>query len=109
MAIMDHFGYPTQPLQDFNDPLWFNIEDFKPWLDHIKDSTRLSMIKDPAAEPTSINKKIQVDLIKSHPSGSEEVGTSKHRDGRPEKKAKQTKRAKLASPDSKYLSAPKAC
>ena len=37
MAIVDHFGYYTQPLRSHADPLWFQRMDFMPWLHIIKD------------------------------------------------------------------------
>ena len=109
MAILDHFGYPTHPMEDYDDPLWYNRDDFKPWLDHIKDNKRLIIIDDSAASPKPskpdvIHKKLQVtsDKIKAK-SGREvrarsykiepdsiEGGPSnpKKRDGRAEKKPK---------------------
>ena len=48
MAIMDHFGYYTYPLREHEDPLWYNKEDFLPWLEHMKDKKRLHIIKDPS-------------------------------------------------------------
>ena len=65
MAILDHFGYSTHPMEDYDDPLWYNRDDFRPWLEHIKDSKRLIIIDDSAAspkpsKPDAINKKLQV-------------------------------------------------
>ena len=51
MAILDHFGYSTHPMEDYDDPLWYNRDDFRPWLEHIKDSKRLIIIDDSAASP----------------------------------------------------------
>ena len=45
---MDHFGYYTYPLREHDDPLWYNKEDFLPWLDHMKDNKRLHIIKHPS-------------------------------------------------------------
>ena len=109
MAILDHFGYSTHPMEDYDDPLWHNRDDFKPWLEHIKDSKRLIIIDDSAASPKSskpdvIHKKLQVtsDKIKAK-SGREvrarsyktepdsmegEPSIPKKRDGRAEKKPK---------------------
>ena len=109
MAILDHFGYSTYPMEDYDDPLWYNRDDFKPWLEHIKDSKRLIIIDDSAASPKSskpdvIHKKLQVtsDKIKAK-SGREvrarsykaepdsmegEPSIPKKRDGRAEKKPK---------------------
>ena len=109
MALLDHFGYLTHPVENYNDPLWYNRDDFKPWLEHIKDSKRLIIIDDSAASPKSskpdvIHKKLQVtsDKIKAK-SGREvrarsyktepdsmegEPSIPKKRDGRAEKKPK---------------------
>ena len=109
MDILDHFGYLTHPVEDYDDPLWYNRDDFKPWLEHIKDSKRLVIIDDSAASPKSnkpdvTHKKLQVtsDKIKAK-SGREvrarsyktepdpiegESSISKKRDGRAEKKPK---------------------
>ena len=72
MAILDHFGYSTHPMEDYDDPLWHNTDDFRPWLEHIKDSKRLIIIDNSAASPKSskpdvIHKKLQVtsDKIKA--------------------------------------------
>ena len=109
MAILDHFGYLTHPMEDYDDPLWYNRDDFKPWLKHIKDNKRLMIIDDSAAGPKSgkpdvTHKKLQVtsDKIKAK-SGREvkarsyktepdpmegEPSVPKKRDGRAEKKPK---------------------
>ena len=59
-------------MEDYDDPLWHNRDDFRPWLEHIKDSKRLIIIDDSAASPKPnkpdvINKKLQVtsDKIKA--------------------------------------------
>ena len=51
MSILDHFGHLTHPVEDYDDPLWYNRDVFKPWLEHIKDSKRLIIIDDSAASP----------------------------------------------------------
>ena len=109
MAILDHFGYPTHPMGDYDDPLWYNQEDFKPWLEHIKDNKRLIIIDDSAASPKSnkpdvTHKKLQVTSEKIKAKSGREVrarsyktepdpvegepSTPKKRDGRAEKKPK---------------------
>ena len=98
------------PLQDYEDPLWYNQTDFLPWIEHVKDAKRLSIIDDPSAEVETLNKKLQVKMdkdivvtptvtppIKQDP---EEVITNpKRRDGRAEKRSRSrkggTKRVKL--------------
>ena len=59
MAVLDHFGYKTQPIRDYDDPLWFDRDGFIPWLEHIKDHRRLHMIKDPSVKGDK-DKKLQV-------------------------------------------------
>ena len=109
MAILDHFGYSTHPMEDYDDLLWYNRDDFRPWLEHIKDSKRLIIIDDSAAslkssKPDVIHKKLQVtsDKIKAK-SGREvrarsyktkpdsmegESSILKKRDGQAEKRPK---------------------
>ena len=118
MAILDHFGYPTQPMEDYDDPLWYNREDFKPWLEHIKDNKRLIIIDDSAASPKPTkpdvtHKKLQVTsdkikaksgregrarIYKTEPDSIEgEPSSPKKRDGRAEKKPKRgAKKTKIA-------------
>ena len=96
-------------MEDYDDPLWYNRDDFRPWLEHIKDSKRLIIIDDSAASPKPskpdvFNKKLQVtsDKIKAK-SGREvrarsyktepdpmegESSFLKKRDGRAEKRPK---------------------
>ena len=92
MSILDHFGYKTMPLQDHKDPLWYNRTDFLPWIEHVKDAKRLSIIDDPSAEVETLNKKLQVKMdkdiivapvVKQDP--EEGIPNPKHRDGRAEK------------------------
>ena len=64
MSILDHFGYKTMPLQDYEDPLWYNQTDFLPWIEHVKDAKRLSIIDDPSAKVETLNKKLQVKMDK---------------------------------------------
>ena len=52
------------PLQDYEDPLWYNQTDFLPWIEHVKDAKRLSIIDDPSAEVETLNKKLQVKMDK---------------------------------------------
>ena len=58
MAIMDHFGYYTQPLRSHADPLWFQRMDFMPWLEYMKEQKRLHIIKDPSVSG-DLNKRLQ--------------------------------------------------
>ena len=104
MAILDHFGYPTLPLKDYNDPLWFNFTDFQPWLEHVKDTKRLAIIGDSVTSALSSNKKVQVtpDKISQREQQLDSKGsTLKKRDGRPEQRVKKTKRGRqVPSPES---------
>ena len=84
MAILDHFGYSTHPMEDYDDPLWYNRDDFKPWLEHIKDSKRLIIIDDSAASPKSskpdvIHKKLQVTSDKIKAKSGREVRARSYR------------------------------
>ena len=79
MSILDHPGYLTHPVEDHDDPLWYNRDDFKPWLEHIKDSKRLIIIDDSAASPKSskpdvTHKKLQVTSDKSNQRVGERSG-----------------------------------
>ena len=58
MAIIDHFGYYTQPLRSHADPLWFRRMDFVPWLEYMKEQKRLHIIKDPSVSG-DLNKRLQ--------------------------------------------------
>ena len=96
-------------MEDYDDPLWYNRDDFRPWLEHIKDSKRLIIIDDSAAspkpsKPDAINKKLQVTSEKIKAKSGREIrarsyktepdpmeGESsflKKRDGRAEKRPK---------------------
>ena len=61
MSIMDHFGYPTRPLVEFNLSIYTERASFLGWLSHMSERRRLAIILDPAAsEPARFkNKRIQ--------------------------------------------------
>ena len=61
MAIMDHFGYPTRPLVEFNLSIYTERASFLGWLNHMSERRRLAITLDPAAsEPAKFkNKRIQ--------------------------------------------------
>ena len=61
MAIMDHFGYPTRPLVEFNLSIYTERASFLGWLNHMSERRRLAITLDPAAsEPARFkNKRIQ--------------------------------------------------
>ena len=61
MSIMDHYGYTTRPLVEFNLDLYTERASFLGWLSHMSERRRLAIILDPAAsEPSKFkNKRIQ--------------------------------------------------
>ena len=61
MSIMDHFGYPTRPLVEFNLSIYTERPSFLGWLNHMSERKRLAITLDPAAsEPARFkNKRIQ--------------------------------------------------
>ena len=61
MSIMDHFGYPTRPLVEFNLSIYTERASFLGWLNHMSERRRLAITLDPAAsEPARFkNKRIQ--------------------------------------------------
>ena len=61
MSIMDHFGYPTRPLVEFNLSIYTERASFLGWLGHMSERRRLAITLDPAAsEPARFkNKRIQ--------------------------------------------------
>ena len=61
MAILDHFGYPTFPFVDLDDPLWYIREQFNPWLKLHKNKRHLILMKDPASSDFIISQKTQTD------------------------------------------------
>ena len=68
MSIMDHFGYTTRPLVEFNLTIYTERASFLGWLSHISERKRLAITLDPAAsEPARFkNKRIQAsrDMIR---------------------------------------------
>ena len=61
MSIMDHYGYTTHPLVEFNLDLFTERASFLGWLSHMSERKRLAITLDPAAsEPARFkNKRIQ--------------------------------------------------
>ena len=61
MSIMDHFGYPTRPLVEFNLSIYTERASFLGWLNHMSERRRLAITLDPAAsDPARFkNKRIQ--------------------------------------------------
>ena len=113
MAVLDHFGYKTQPIQDYDDPLWFDRDGFIAWLEHIKDHRRLHMIKDPSVRGEKdknfqvTSEKIKADLgakvrkgssprVKSErDDSSPESPPAKLRKPKPKKDSKESKKTKV--------------
>ena len=62
MSIMDHFGYATRPLVEFNLSIYTERASFLGWLSHKSERKRLAITLDPAAsEPARFkNKRVQV-------------------------------------------------
>ena len=58
MSIMDHFGYTTRPLVEFNLDIYTERASFLGWLSHMSERKRLAITLDPAAsEPARFKKK----------------------------------------------------
>ena len=68
MSIMDHFGYTTRPLVEFNLDIYTDRASFLGWLSHMSERKRLAITLDPAAsEPARFkSKRIQAsgDMIR---------------------------------------------
>ena len=64
MSIMDHFGYATRPLVEFNLSLYTERASFLGWLNHMSERKRLAITLDPASsEPAKFkNKRIQASM-----------------------------------------------
>ena len=64
MSIMDHFGYSTRPLVEYNLDLYTDRASFLGWLNHMSERKRLAITLDPASsEPTRFkNKRVQVSM-----------------------------------------------
>ena len=58
MSIMDHFGYTTRPLVEFNLDIYTERASFLRWLSHMSKRKRLAIPLDPAAsEPARFKNK----------------------------------------------------
>ena len=59
---MDHYGYATRPLVEYNLDLYTDRASFLGWLEHVSERKRLTIILDPAAsDPARTkNKRVQV-------------------------------------------------
>ena len=75
MSIMDHFGYSTRPLVEYNLDLYTERASFLGWLNHMSERKRLAITLDPASsEPTRFkNKRVQVSMDHSPSKGESEV------------------------------------
>ena len=61
---MDHFGYATRPLVEFNLSIYTDRASFLGWLNHMSERKRLAITLDPASsEPARFkNKRIQASM-----------------------------------------------
>ena len=77
MSIMDHYGYATRPLVEYNLDFYNDRASFLGWLEHVSERRRLTIILDPAAsDPARTkNKRVQVtsDLEKKAESEPEAI------------------------------------
>ena len=68
MSIMDHYGYATRPLVEFNLSIYTERASFLGWLSHMSERKRLAITLDPASsEPARFkNKRVQAsgDMIR---------------------------------------------
>ena len=68
MSIMDHYGYTTRPLVEFNLNIYTERASFLSWLNHMSERKRLAITLDPASsEPARFkNKRVQAsgDMIR---------------------------------------------
>ena len=68
MSIMDHYGYATRPLVEFNLSIYTERASFLRWLSHMSERKRLAITLDPASsEPARFkNKRVQAsgDMIR---------------------------------------------
>ena len=68
MSIIDHFGYTTRPLVEFNLSIYTDRASFLGWLSHMSERRRIAITLDPAAsEPDRFkNKRVQAsgDMIR---------------------------------------------
>ena len=72
---MDHFGYSTRPLVEYNLDLYTERASFLGWLNHMSERKRLAITLDPASsEPARFkNKRVQVSMEHSPGKGESEV------------------------------------
>ena len=84
MSIMDHYGYATRPLVEFNLDIYTERASFLGWLSHMSERKRLAITLDPAAsEPAKFkNKRIQAsgDMMReeSEPSSTTKSSSKPH-------------------------------
>ena len=96
MSIMDHYGYTTRPLVEFNLNLFTERASFLGWLSHMSERKRLAITLDPAASELARfkNKRIQTsgDLMKGEPE-PEAVPTSPSSSTKPSSPAKSSSKS----------------
>ena len=78
MSILDHFGYPTKPLVEFNMLTFTDRASFMGYLNHIAERRRLEIILDPSASgpPNVKNKRVQVNMDAENQSAEPEESPS---------------------------------
>ena len=68
MSIMDHYGYTTRPLVEFNLSIYTERASFLGWLSHMSERKRLAITLDPASSELARfkNKRVQAsgDMIR---------------------------------------------
>ena len=72
MSIMDHYGYTTRPLVEFNLDLFTERASFLGWLSHVSERKRLAITLDPAASEPARFKNKRVQVSEEHSSGKGE-------------------------------------
>ena len=72
MSIMDHYGYTTRPLVEFNLDLFTERASFLGWLSHVSERRRLAITLDPAASEPARFKNKRVQVSEEHSSGKGE-------------------------------------
>ena len=89
MSILDHFGYPTKPLVEFNMLTYTDRASFMGYLNHISERRRLEIILDPSASgPLNVkNKRVQVNLDMGNQLAEPEESSSIQPSSRPKRQA----------------------
>ena len=111
MSILDHFGYPTKPLVEFNMITFTDRASFMGYLNHIAERRRLEIILDPSASgPLNVkNKRVQVNLDMgdqfAEPEESSSLQPSSYASKRPKRQASKRPR-KVSDSDTEVETKP---